>query len=239
VSLDLRSHRWTLGIMMTGILFVFLSTCMSESKTTGSERGRLEKNVVTAALSFGHREFAWTLLALEGLASTVNLWHAENSTNTDKATQIQMERRFYSFIKTLPEFAKEKIGMHEIFLFPSSYLAFVRNDIDNAVDVARAGSTDARLRANLVLTVAYLTHIFKDDLNSIADEYEKVAAEYPQATWLRKTINKLRSGQDPFLEEKTSKNCERFLNIFPFSKAQLIKRGICPTPDNEGKNSHE
>jgi hypothetical protein len=177
--------------------------------------------------------------ALEGLASTVNLWHLENSTDVEKRTLEKANLRFQDFLKDLPEFAKEKIGMHEIFLFPTSYLAFVRNDAKEAVSVAHLGSDDPRLRSNLVLTAAYLTHILSDDLNAIAKEYEKVAAEYPQAKWLGITINKLKSGQDPFLDKDKEKTCKKLSDIFPFSRPQLVKRGICEKKNEGGTVPHD
>lgn len=193
-------------------------------------RGSLSRFAIPAALSFGHREFAWSLWALNGLAATVNAWHAETAVEQSAEQREQIEKKLSAFVLDIPEFAKESIGMREIFIFPASYFAFVKNEADVALDIARAGAGDPRLAADLVLTVAYLTHLFKGDLNAAAQAYEKVLEVFPNSQWLNKTISKLRRGVDPFLsdEESKRKNCKQLLIIFPLSKKRLVERKICP-----------
>jgi hypothetical protein len=202
-------------------------------------RGSLSKFAIPAALAFGHREFAWSLWALNGLAATVNAWHADTAKELTIQQREQIEKRLNSFVADIPEFAKESIGMREIFIFPASYFAFVRNDVDVALAIARAGADDPRLAADLVLTVAYLTHLFNGDLSAAAHAYEKVLEVFPNSQWLNKTISKLRSGVDPFLsdDESKQKNCKQLLIMFPMSKKRLIERKICPNVNSrEGVN---
>jgi len=193
-------------------------------------RGSLSNFAIPAALSFGHREFAWSLWALNGLAATVNAWHADTTTELSAQQREQINKKLRAFVADIPEFAKESIGMREIFIFPASYFAFVKNEADVALDIARAGAGDPRLAADLVLTVAYLTHLFNGDLNAAAHAYEKVLEVFPNSQWLNKTISKLRSGEDPFLsdEESKQKNCKQLLIMFPLSKKRLVERKICP-----------
>lgn len=197
-------------------------------------RGSLGNFAVPAALAFGHREFAWSLWGLNGLAATVNAWHADTAKELTAHQRKQIDDKLRAFVADIPEFAKESIGMREIFIFPASYYAFVRNDVDVALTIARAGADDPRLAADLVLTVAYLTHLFNGDLSAAAHAYEKVLEVFPNSQWLNKTISKLRSGVDPFLsdDESKQKNCKQLLIMFPLSKKRLIERKICPNDNS-------
>ncbi|MEN9529567.1 MAG: hypothetical protein RI932_1440 [Pseudomonadota bacterium] len=205
------------------------STRNSDSRPTGS----LRKIALPAALSFGHREFAWLLWGLGGLSTAVNAWDASTNTSIKPEQAEILSKRLREFAESLPEFSKEKLGMREIFIFPSSYFAFTTNEIDLALEIAKQGISDPRIAPDLTLTVAYLIHLFKNDLEAAADAYQKLLEVFPQSTWLNKTIAKLREGKDPFIEDpaENQKNCKRLLTLFPLSKHKLIERGICRADD--------
>lgn len=234
----LKSIPTHLLLIAMGLLCITLSTQLTPQKMIRkAERGNLQEFAVPAALSFGHREFAWSLWAMHGLSTIVAAWHSHDSSTITKDKQLDLERKLYSFLNTLPEFSKESLGMREIFIFPSSYLAFVKNDTDAALKTANLGIQDPRLVIDLTLTVAYLTHLFKNDLNEAARAYEKVLEVFPRSTYLQKTIGKLRAGIDPFLEDESQleKNCQQLLRVFPFARAKLIERKICsPESTDQG-----
>ncbi|MBM3381554.1 MAG: hypothetical protein FJY29_03840 [Betaproteobacteria bacterium] len=194
------------------------------------QRGNLKKIAVPAALSFGHREFAWLLWGLGGLSAAVNAWDASTNPNTPPEQTIRTGEKLREFAQNLPEFAREQLGMREIFIFPASYFAFSTNEIELALEIAQQGIEDPRIKPDLTLTAAYLIHLFKNDPQAAADAYQKLLEVFPQSTWLNKTISKLREGKDPFLEDPANmkNNCKRLLTLFPLSKSKLIERGICP-----------
>jgi hypothetical protein len=221
--------------LVVAILCIAASAFLSPSKQDQTaQRGSLAKIAVPAALSFGHREFAWLLWGLGGLSASVNAWDAASNPNIGSEQKTLTDARLRDFAQNLPEFAREQLGMREIFLFPASYLAFTTNDIDLALKIAREGINDPRIAPDLTLTLAYLIHLFKNDLQAAADAYQKLLELYPESTWLNKTISKLRAGVDPFLEDpaENRRSCNRLLTLFPLSRTKLIERGICPAPDD-------
>lgn len=180
--------------------------------------------VATAAL--GHTEFGWTIAALQGLAYTINAWSSEDYEQIDAKKKDAVHQQFDHFYEQIDSLAAAQIGMREVFTYPASYLAFERNDLEKAVRIAELGAQDQRLTADLALVIAYLKHLFSDDLNQVADAYERVLEAYPQAEWLDKTIQQLRSGVDPMLRSDKD-HCRKLLIVFPKAKRRLVERGIC------------
>lgn len=226
-----RSNLFHWVLISVGFSFLVTSFYLYNSKPKlNTQRGSLEQFTVPATLSLGHREFAWSLWALNGLATVVNAWQSKEMGSLEAEKNKQLEAKLNSFIKDLPEFSKEQLGMREIFIFPASYFAFVVGDTRSALETAKLGLEDERLAADLSLLVAYLTHLLTDDLNATALAYEKVLATFPSATWLKQPIALLKSGVDPFFvnEERRAKSCKLLSELFPFSEKILTRKKICP-----------
>jgi hypothetical protein len=191
--------------------------------------GPFQKFPIQAVISNGHNEFAWTIIGIQGLAQTVNVWSILHTPNVDQRIREVQLGKFDDSLANLPDLASQALGMRELFLFPASVLAFEMNDIDRAVEVARMGAKDIRLEADLALSIAYLTHIFKGDLQQAAKDYERVQLHYPNVSWLKETIASLKMGIDPFKRQgrSRSKICFMMSRAFPLSKQRLIERGVC------------
>lgn len=214
-------------------LLFFVTTFFLYSKKQQKEKTQCNfyKFPLQTFVSQGHQEFGWTLIALDGLASTVNAWNIFNSANQSESTRSLMLSKFEDFLDVTPELAKQSLGMRELFLFPTSFLAFEINDIDRAILVARAGAADTRIEADLSVAIAYLSHIFKGDLAQAAKDYERVYMHFPNAQWLKSTIDSLKSGVDPYQRagRERSKTCIALAKAFPLAKKRLIERGVCTT----------
>jgi hypothetical protein len=196
----------------------------------------IKKMPLVATASLGHSEFGWTMVALEGLAKTINAWSMEDAQHIDPRKKDLTLKQFDQFYENIDSLATAQIGMREVFTYPASYLAFDRNDLENALRISELGAQDNRLTADLALVIAYLKHLFATDLNEVANAYERVLLAYPQATWLKKTIEQLREGVDPML--RTDKNqCRKLLFIFPRAKRRLTERGICS--DSNKDSTHD
>lgn len=229
------------SVLMIGLGMCFLAASSFIYKPNGSEH-KVNKQIqnfpIHAITSFGHREFAWTLLAIEGLAATVNIWNTQNTPDLSKSEREKLLAKFEDSLNTLPGLAEESLGMREVFTLPASFLAFELNDIDKAISVARQGARDIRLEADLALSIAFLTHIFKGDLSKAADDYDRVAVNFPTAGWLRETSSQLRRGIDPSKRPGKDKTifCKMLANAFPLAKKRLVQRGLC-TPSQIGEGS--
>ena len=149
-----------------GLILMLIQLAIGKSLPAQPQTTRpFQKFPIQAVLSNGHNEFAWTIIAIQGLAQTVNTWSTLDNRNVDQRTKDIQLGKFDDSLSNLPDLANQALGMRELFLFPASVLAFEMNDIDRAVEVARMGAKDIRLEADLALSIAYLTHIFKGDLH--------------------------------------------------------------------------
>ena len=205
------------------------SLWLNQARSDKANSIAIKERPSASFFSFGHQEFASILIALQGLSSTVNAWSMASSPEANPELRERVNKKFDEFLTNLPFLAKESLGMREIFLFPASYLAFERNDIDRAIEVAQAGAKDPRLEVDLILSVAYLTHIFKGDFNSTAAAYERVLVHFPSSTWLKNVIAELRAGRDPLVRPGKDRTlaCKMLNNAFPLARDRLIKRKIC------------
>lgn len=222
-------------LLVCGLMLLFVSVALqSKDKNPVVTNMEIQKFPIQTLVSNGHREFAWTIIAINTLAATVNAWNSKTQKGLEPEIQNQSLAKFEESLDAIPGLARESLGMLEVFMFPASFLAFEVNDIDRAIEVARAGSTDPRLQADLVLSVAYLSHIFKGNLNQAADDYELLLTQFPNATWIKETIVALRSGVDPFKREGRNRTiiCNMLQRAFPLARKRLIERGVCnkPTP---------
>jgi hypothetical protein len=225
-----RTCNSSLALVAGGILCLFASLHLQRAQTLHSGSNiQIQKFPIHATASFGHREFAWTLIAIESLAATVNAWNSRNNPNIDESRQARMQQKFDESLEGLAGIAEFSLGMREVFTFPASFLAFELNDLDRAIAVARAGAKDFRLEADLALSIAFLTHIFKGDLRAAADDYERVSVHFPEAVWLKETVNSLRQGIDPSKRAGKDKTilCKMLANAFPLAKKKLVQRNLC------------
>ncbi|MEY2988190.1 MAG: hypothetical protein RJB13_1711, partial [Pseudomonadota bacterium] len=181
-----------IALTFLGLLLLFASSQVPSRQKKHENQIKLFKNLpLIATASMGHTEFGWIVAALEGLAKTINAWSAEDSTVLNPSKKELALKQFYHFYEHIDALAEAQIGMREVFTYPASYLAFEKNDLENALRIAELGAQDERLKPDLALVIAYLKHLFLTDLNSVADAYERVLEAYPQALWLNETIQKL------------------------------------------------
>lgn len=228
--IDSKHCGWSLAAC--GLFCLIAGSRLSDEKSRAVGFPLINEAPIAAVTSFGHNEFGWSLVALQGLSHTVNAWAAEESVAENSSKKSHLYAKFDDFLQALEPLANAQLGMREIFTFPASYLAFERNELTKALRVAELGLNDDRLSADLSLVVAYLKHLFHPDLNEVADAYENVLRIFPNAQWLSKTINALRNGIDP-MTKSGKQTCRNLLLVFPKAEKKLIERNIC-NPRSEG-----
>lgn len=224
------------ALFALGLFCIFTSNTRTSDKAKQTHHTPLFRAAPVVAVSaLGHSEFGWSIVALQGLAQTLNAWNSDESELLDANKKELIRNQFYQFYENINSLAAVQLGMREIFTYPASYLAFEKNDLENAVRIAELGAQDTRLAPDLALVVAYLKHLFLTNLNEVADAYERVLSLYPQAVWMNKTIEQLRRGVDPML--RTDKDqCQKLLFVFPKAKKRLVERGICRETHGEDEN---
>ena len=237
----LKKNNSSVVLVGFGILSLMSSLALHSSDKQSAGRHTQFQNIpLHATSSMGHTEFAWTLVAIQSLAATVNAWNAHDSEAIDASEKARNIAKFEESLEILPALAEASLGMREVFTFPASFLAFELNKIDRAIEIARAGANDIRIEADLALSIAFLTHIFKGDLIRAADDYQRVAMHFPTATWLQDTIRMLRQGIDPSTRAGKDKTilCKMLANAFPLAKKKLVQRKLCSLQQiGEGMNN--
>lgn len=229
----------TILLIAAGILSLTVSIVLNApEKPQPRPIANIQNFPLQAVVSMGHEEFAWTLVAIQSLAATINAWTLKNSSNIDPQEQKRVFAKFDEALIGLAPLAQVSLGMREVFTFPASLLAFEFNDIDRAINVARLGANDKRLEVDLILSVAFLTHIFKGDLKAAAEDYQRVSAQFPNATWLQDSVRLLKQGIDPSKRAGKDKTilCKMLANAFPLAKKKLVQRNLC-TPKQIGEGS--
>lgn len=231
-----RKVKFQLAVVTClGFISILLASHWLTIQNKKTSRSDLAKEFPILALaSMGHTEFGWSVAALEGLAQTVNAWTSDEASHLDSQKKEQIREKFYQFYEHIEALAAVQLGMRELFTYPASYLAFERNDIQNALRIAELGAQDDRLTPDLALVIAYLKHLFHPDLSEVADAYERVLLAYPQAQWLQKTIADLRRGVDPLLRPKQDQ-CQKLLFVFPKAQKKLVERKICKERNEDSK----
>ncbi|MFZ9520258.1 MAG: hypothetical protein ACO3A4_07265 [Silvanigrellaceae bacterium] len=217
-------------LILLGVAFMFVQLNIGRNQPVQPRTaGPFQKFPIQAVVANGHLEFAWLVVAIQGLAETVNTWTTLDAKHIDIHTRTVQLAKFEDTLSVLPDLANQTLGMRELFLFPASVMAFELSDINRAIEIARLGAKDIRLEADLALSIAYLTHIFKGDLKQAASDYERVQLHYPNVSWLKETIALLKMGVDPFQRPGRSRGkiCFMMTKAFPLSKNRLIERGIC------------
>lgn len=217
------------SVTACGLVCLFAVSQLFNKRLDAGNSPLFREAPVAAVASFGHSEFGWSLVALQGLAHTVNAWSAKESGLENSIEKSHLQAKFEDFLEAMEPLSEAQLGMREIFTFPASYLAFERNELKEALRVAELGLNDSRLSADLSLVVAYLKHLFHPDLNEIAKAYENVLRVFPNAQWLNKTISSLRSGIDP-MTQSGQQTCKNLLLVFPRAEQKLIERKVCPPP---------
>jgi len=217
-------------ILFAGLTFLLMAVYLQEKFPRLREHNaETQKFPIQFFVSNGHREYAWTVIALNGLASSVNAWTGFVDPETTLEQRTRLTDKFNDTLDALPGLAKESLGMREVFQFPSSILAFELNDIDRSIAVARIGAQDIRLEPNLALSIAYLSHVFGRDLQEVAKDYERVLVHFPNVSWLKDLIASLKMGVDPFKRSDRNRTavCTMLSRAFPLAKKRLIEREIC------------
>jgi hypothetical protein len=221
---NLSTFLLLFGLCLTGLTVVLQGPAKAVQKNSF-----LQSFPLQSVIASGHHEIAWTLVAIGGLTATVNAWSAYDDPVISK-DQLQLQRaRFEESVSHLSVLAPQSTGMVEVFLFPTSFLAFGLNDIDQAIQIARLGASDVRIEPQLALAVAYLSHLFKGDLAQAVKDYERLAFHFPTVLWLQDIIKSLKNGIDPFNRPgRDRKNiCRSLQSAFPLARKTLIERGIC------------
>lgn len=213
-----------------GILFLAAASVLQSFQPQRKYANNDPQNFpIHGLVSHGHHEFAWTIVAIQGLAATVNAWTTQSNSQKNPQVSKLMLEKFEESLETLPTLAKQSLGMREIFLFPVSFLAFELNDIERAVKVARYGAEDPRIEADLATTIAYLNYIFTADLQQAAQDFERLYVTFPSVAWLERIVTSLKAGVDPFAKpgRDRSRMCRMLVRAFPLARSKLIQRGTC------------
>lgn len=216
--------------MIAGLGFLLTSVYLQQKQPRIREQNaEAQKFPIQTLVSNGHREFVWTVIAINGLAAAVNFWTALNDPTITQEQLNRLRDKFNESLDALPGLANEALGMREIFQFPASILAFDLNEIDRSIAVARIGAQDIRLEADLALTIAYLSHIFGQNLQEVAKDYERVQLHFPNVSWLKDLIASLKMGIDPYkrADRNRAAVCLMMSRAFPLAKKRLVERQIC------------
>lgn len=226
------SAKFTLPakILIAGFVFLLTAVHLQEKfPKVRKQNVEAQKFPIPFLISNGHREFAWTVIALNGLAAAVNAWTGLIDPATTLEQRTRLLDKFNDSLDALPGLAKEALGMREVFQFPASILAFELNDVDRSIAVARIGAQDVRLEPDVALSIAYLSHVFGKDLREVAKDYERVQVYFPNVSWLNDVISSLRQGIDPFKRSDRNRTavCRMLSSAFPLAKKRLIEREIC------------
>ncbi|MEN9808493.1 MAG: hypothetical protein RLZZ488_60 [Pseudomonadota bacterium] len=224
------NQRLPAKILIAGFTFLFMAVYLqAKIPKVREQNAEAQKFPIPFLISNGHREFAWTIIALDGLASAVNAWTGLVDPATTREQRTRLLDKFNDTLDALPGLAKESLGMREVFQFPASILAFELNDIDRSIAVARIGAQDVRLEPDLALTIAYLSHVFGNDLREVAKDYERVQVHFPNVSWLNELIESLKMGKDPFKRSDRNRTavCRMLTRAFPLATKRLIERDIC------------
>ncbi len=120
--------------------------------------------------------------------------------------------------------------MSEVYTLPAMYFLFEEDNPVEAFDVVKQGISDPRVRPQVHLLAAFVSHAFLRDTVAAGQHYRTLADMAGVPPWVGDLADKLASGRDPLAENPklASFMCKLIEKSFPRARQYLTgKRREC------------